>query len=330
MDTATALLNRLLARGKFRHVQILLHLAELGNVQRTASAVGMTQSSVSQTLVYLEKLLGLPLFERHSRGVRPTPACMDLIPVARQLMLGVMNSAEVIAARRRKGEGTVRLIGSAAAINGLLLSALPIFSEQYPAIQIHLREAEGEDQLLAVARGDVDLVVCRRPQIIPEGWEFHRLREDRLVIVCRSTHALARARMIRPSDLADQTWLLQPAGLQARRHFDEFSESLPKMPATYPVVTRSLPMLWRLLIGRPLLALLPRNLVTPLLETGELVELRVDHGTAMEPIGVLQPERPLTEASLRFSTYLRSISRNGDSGNQIPKRKAPGSAVKRR
>ena len=40
MDTASNVLNRLLARGKFRHVQILLHLAELGSIQRTASAVG--------------------------------------------------------------------------------------------------------------------------------------------------------------------------------------------------------------------------------------------------------------------------------------------------
>jgi DNA-binding transcriptional LysR family regulator len=320
----------LLARGKFRHVQILLHLAELGSIQRTASALGMTQSSVTQTLAYLENLRELPLFERHSRGVRPTPLCMDLLPVARQLMLGIMNSAEVIAARRRKGEGTVRLIGSAAAINGLLLSALPAFSEQYPAIQVQLREAEGEDQLLAVARGEVDLVVCRRPSNIPEGWEFQPLREDRLVVVCRSTHPLARSRVIRPSDLADQTWLLLPTGSQARRQFDKFSEALPKMPATYPVVTVSLPMIWALLQSRPLLALLPRNLATPSLAAGELVELLVDPSTTMEPIGVLQPEKSATEASRRFTTYLRSIAHNADDGPTTPNRKTRRSAVKQR
>lgn len=312
--TASALLNRLLARGKFRHVQILLHLAELGSLQRTASAIGMTQSSVTQTLAYLEDLLEVRLFERHARGVRPTPACRDLLPVARQLMLGVVDGAEVIAARKRQGEGTVRVIGSAAAVNGLLVSALPDFSDQHPAIQIQLREAEGEDQLLAMARGEVDLVVCRRPPVIPEGWVFHPVRADRLVVVCASGHALARARVVRRQDLAAQTWMLLPAGLAARSHFDEFAAGFPVPPATHPVVTRSLPMLWRLLLDRPLLALLPRNLATPLLAGGELVELPVDHTIRMEPIGLLQPETPLGEATLGLIGYLRSLAQGADAG----------------
>ena len=99
MTTSSGLLNRLLARGKFRHLQVLLQLAELGSVQRTAEAIGMTQSSVTQTLAYLEQLLDIRLFDRHARGVRPTPACTDLLPVARQLMLGLHSGAEVLAAR---------------------------------------------------------------------------------------------------------------------------------------------------------------------------------------------------------------------------------------
>lgn len=306
--SASALLNRLLARGKFRHVQILLQLTELGSIQRTAAAIGMTQSSVTQTLAYLEELLEVPLFERHARGVRPTPACRDLLPIARQLMLGLANGAEVMAARRRQGEGSVRLIGSAAAINGLLVSALPEFGDRHPAIQIHLREAEGEDQLLAIARGEVDLVVCRRPAIVPEGWEFHPVREDQLVVVCRASHPLACSDAVSTSELAEQTWLLMPAGLAARTHFDEFSTRLPTTPRAYPVVTRSLPLLWRLLLDHPLLALLPRNLATPLLSAGELVELRVGHTAGMEPIGVLQPQTDTREATYRLSNFLRSFS----------------------
>ena len=66
---STVLLNRLLARGKFRHAQVLLHLAELGSVQRAADAMGMTQSSVTQSLAYLEQLLESQLFHRHARGL---------------------------------------------------------------------------------------------------------------------------------------------------------------------------------------------------------------------------------------------------------------------
>ena len=96
--SAHALLNRLLARGKLRQLQVLLQLAELGSVQRTAPVVGMTQSGVSQTLASLEALLDIPLFIRHARGVLPTPACLELLPTVRQLMLGVAQGAESLAA----------------------------------------------------------------------------------------------------------------------------------------------------------------------------------------------------------------------------------------
>ena len=55
--SATVLLNRLLIRGKFRHIQVLLKLAELGSIQRTAESLGITQSAVTQTLAYLEEML---------------------------------------------------------------------------------------------------------------------------------------------------------------------------------------------------------------------------------------------------------------------------------
>lgn len=57
-------------------------------------------------------------------------------------------------------------MASAAATNGLLLRALPQFHVRHPAVEVHLREAEGEDQLLAIARGEVDLVACRRPPVV--------------------------------------------------------------------------------------------------------------------------------------------------------------------
>ncbi|MBC5784613.1 LysR family transcriptional regulator [Ramlibacter sp. USB13] len=306
-DSASALLNRLLARGKFRHVQVLLHLAELGSVQRTADAIGMTQSSVTQTLAYLEDLLEVKLFERHARGVRPTPACADLLPVARQMMMGIADSAEIVAARQKLGEGVVRMVASAAAINGLLVDALPEFSARAPGIQVQLREAEGEDQLLAIARGEVDLVACRRPPVIPEGWEFHAVREDRFAIICRAEHPLARTRRVVPwAELGQQGWLLLPTGLAARARFDQLAQQFPAPPRTHSIVTRALPMVVWLLRRENLLALLPLNLARPLIESGLLAEVRTAQLGPMEAIGVLQPQDGRGEAAGRLGEFLRA------------------------
>ena len=304
MYSASALIQRLLVRGKFRHLQVLLQLAELGSVQRTADAIGTTQSSVTQTLAYIEGLLEVQLFYRHARGVRPTPACSDLLPVLRQLMAGVADAAEIISARQHQGEGTVRLVASVAAINGLLLEKLPEFGVRHPTIQVQLRELEGEDQLLAIGRGEVDLVACRRPSVIPKGWEFRALREDRLAVLCRADHPLANARKVGWKRLAEHTWAVLPAGYAVRTRFDTFAGQFPNEPRTFPVITRSLPILWKLLLTCDLLVLVPMTLARPLLDAGDLAEVRLGVSMEMDPIGLLQPTAGMGNAALRLGTYL--------------------------
>jgi DNA-binding transcriptional LysR family regulator len=310
--SASALVNRLLARGKFRHVQLLLLLAELGSVQRTAQAIGMTQSSVTQTLAVLEALLEVKLFDRHARGVRPTAICKGLLPIARQLAQRIADSADVIVAQRGRDGGVIRMLGSMAAIHGLLVDVLPDFVDQHPHIHIEVREAEGEDQLLAITRGEVDLVVCRRPAVIPEGWEFHAVREDRYAIVCRARHPLARSKAITLATLARHDWLLIPAGYAARGRFDELVTQFPQPPKIYPVMAYSSTMMWWLARRRDLLMLVARQMARPLLELGEFVEIPLHGQHAMRSLGILQPVIGMRDAAQRFGEFLRARSEVGE------------------
>lgn len=303
--TASVLLNRLLARGKFRHMQVLLKVAELGSLQRAAAAIGVTQSSVTQTLAYLEQLLDLPLFERHARGVRPTPVCTDLLPVVRQLLQGLGDGAEVLAARQQRGQGVVRLYASVSAIHGLLIDQLPRFGSVHPDISVRLTEAEGNDQLLAIARGEADLVVCRSPAVLPEGWSFVPLREDRLAVFCRVSHAAAGAKRLGWKDLAGYTWLLAPAGTAARERFDALASVFPNPPIAHPVVTRSPTALCWWLTHEDVLAFLPVNLAQPLVDAGEVCELRLRPLVDMPPLGLLQPAGAMTEAARALAEFLR-------------------------
>ncbi|MBS0342251.1 MAG: LysR family transcriptional regulator [Proteobacteria bacterium] len=296
-------MNRLLARGKFRHVQMLLKLAELGSIQRTADAIGVTQPTVTQSLAGLEELLGVALFERHARGVRPTPACLDVLPAARQMFLGIAETAEMVLARHTSGKGVVRLLASASAINGLLLRALPEFSRAMPQTQVQLREAENDDLLLAITRGEVDLVVCRKPGVIPESWAFHPMQADELVVVCVPDHKLARRRRLRWTDVQDETWLLSPAGTLARAAFDDVSAGFDAV-RTYPLVTRALTVSIALLREEKLLALLPRSFVQHLMDRGELCALSLPDMPAMEGIGLLAPRAGMREAPAALFEFL--------------------------
>lgn len=302
--SASVLLNRLLARGKFRHLQVLLRLAELGSLQRTADAIGITQSAVTQTLAYLERLLETPLFERHARGVRPTPACVNLLPVARQLMMGVADGAQVLAAHHSQGSHTVRLAASSAATTGLLLPCLSGFHEAHPGVEILLGESEGPDQLLAIARGEVDMVACRQPAALPDGWTFHALVEDRYVVVCSSSHRLTRRSRLDWSALAGECWLLTPAGSGARQRFDELASGFAQPPRTHPLITRVLAAMAWTLRTQGVLVLLPFSVVRHLVQAGELAVLPLKDSGSTQPLGLLRPAQAMGQAATLLFEHL--------------------------
>jgi DNA-binding transcriptional LysR family regulator len=301
--TASILLNRLLVRGKFRHIQVLLKMTELGSVQKTADAIGLTQSSVTQALAYLEALLETQLFTRHARGVRPTATCIDLLPVARQVMQGLVEGAEVISARHRDGRGIVRFVTSVGALN-MLTNALLQFSQRLPSIEVHVREAEGEDQLLAIARQEADLVACRRPSVIPEGWQFLPLLNDEVVIVCSADHPLARSRRFDEAALAAQLWVMLPSGMAARERFDEFVSKLPVMPRTHPLITRNGTLLVRVLQQRKALTMLPLSFVRDFVEQGQLAVVKVGDAHPILPMGLLHQQAGMGEATAELFNFL--------------------------
>lgn len=304
-QTASVLLNRLLARGKFRHIQVLLKLAELGSLQHTADAVGLTQPSVTQVLASLEALLQIQLFQRHARGVRPTAACLDLLPVARQLLSGMAEGAELVVARQGDAVGVVRVLASASAMNGFLMERLPGFCRAFPRVHVHTFEAEGSDLLLAIARGEVDVAVCRRPGVIPSGWRFDPLVDDRLAVICAPHHRLARRRRLAWTDLGQETWLLAPAGSLAREVFDALSARFAGPVRIYPIVTRGLTLTQHLLNEERLLGFVPYRFVRHLLERGELVELPLTDPTPVPPMGTLAAQAETREAAQAFAAFLQ-------------------------
>lgn len=301
---ASVLLNRLVAKARFRHLQVLARLAELGSLQRTAQSVGMTQPAVTHILADLESLLETTLFQRHARGVRPTPTCHDLLPMVRQILAGLEASAEAVSHRQQQGQGVVRIVASGAAINGLLAPAIADFNLAHPDIQVHVREAEIMTALSFVAAGEVDLVGCRRPAVMPQGWEFQSLREDDFVIVCGPDHPLAGKRRVSWQALARETWLPAPVNTAARTRLDELAAHWQTPLRTCEVITRVLVVTARLLRSQRLLTLVPASSMRPMIESGELVVVRAPEPLPFDPLGMLLPVEGMGQATRKLADFL--------------------------
>ena len=58
---------------KLRHLQMLVALDQFRHLGRAAEFLSVTQPAVSKSLAEIERMFGLALFERSTRGTEPTP-----------------------------------------------------------------------------------------------------------------------------------------------------------------------------------------------------------------------------------------------------------------
>lgn len=304
-SSATILRNRMLNRARLRHLHVFVCVADLQSVKRAAEAVGITQPSATQAIADLEKLLEVALFLRHSHGMSLTPAGIALLPIARRA-LGLIDEAATQAAALAKGsKSVVRVAATSAAIGGHLERVIPAFARKHPDVLLNLQEANMAEQSPLLAANEVDCSLCRCPLVLPQGWLFTSLWQDRFAIVSSPRHPLNRKRNLQLDDLRSAKWLVTPTSVAAREVFDSLFENETTQVSTYNVVTASPTLVGGLISREELLALLPLSVVSPLIRSRQLVELKWPEVLSFGDLGVLAPESGIGQATEQFLEFLR-------------------------
>ena len=89
-------------------IRLLLRVVELGSIQRTAHALGMSRSSLRRRLENLEAAIGSELFVRSAAGVTLTPAGETVLKEGRAILERV--SRMVRSAKSAAGETAGRIV----------------------------------------------------------------------------------------------------------------------------------------------------------------------------------------------------------------------------
>ncbi|MFJ4332220.1 MULTISPECIES: LysR family transcriptional regulator [unclassified Streptomyces] len=194
-------------------------VCRVGSLSAAAAELNHTQSAVSRQIAGLERQFGVPLVERHARGVRPTPAG----EVFRRHALATLGEADraVRAVRDvRDGVGERPLAVGATpslaagivpeAVRGLLKQTGSLRWSLLPGLSAHLHSR--------VVAGDLDIaVVTDAPPGLAVDPQLERrfLGLDEMVVVLPSGHPLAGRGPVRIQELADETWVEDNEGSAA-------------------------------------------------------------------------------------------------------------------
>src|SRR6267142_6981064 len=194
-------------RIKLRDLQIFLAVSERGSMAQAAAHLGVTQPAVSGVIAQLERTLGVPLFERSSRDVKPTMyarAMMDCSVAAfddlKQGIRTLENLADPAA-----GELWMGCIESVVA--SMLTPILQQFMQRYPRVVIHvLRLSSPTPEFRDLCERNLDLVlarVVRHPSNDNDELSVEPLFNERLVVVAGAHSRWARRRKIDLGDLVN-------------------------------------------------------------------------------------------------------------------------------
>ncbi|MGW3510283.1 LysR family transcriptional regulator [Streptomyces sp. NPDC000994] len=199
-------------------------VCRLGSLSAAADELGYTQSAVSRQIAGLERELGVPLVERHARGVRPTPAG----EVFRRHAAAALTEAD-------RAVRAVRDLRDGAPARPLAVGATPSLAAGIVPVAIRrLLDTDGSvrwslspglslELYDRVVSGDLDVaVVTDAPPGLPNDPRLERrfLGMDEMVVVLPVDHPLAGGAPVRIQALAEQTWAEDNEGSAAllRQH----------------------------------------------------------------------------------------------------------------
>lgn len=137
-------------------VRSYLAVMDAGSVSAAARATQGHQPTISRHLAELESQLGVALFERTGRGVRPTAAGMEVLPAARQMQAAAEVLARSVARGREATRGTVRITASQVVATWLLPPLVAQFQRAEPGIALEIVSSNAVQNLL---RREADIAI---------------------------------------------------------------------------------------------------------------------------------------------------------------------------
>ncbi len=172
----------------------------LGSLRAAAEELGVTVGAVSQQVLKAEEQFGRLLFERHPKGLRPTPFGQEVLGY---LGAGFAEISAGLALAERRREGVLTVSVAPVFASKWLVWRLQHFREQHPDIRIRI---DADVSLVDPNTSDVD--VCIR--VGRGNWpnvRAERLLDQLVFPVCSPAMA---ERLRHPRDLARAPIIREP------------------------------------------------------------------------------------------------------------------------
>ena len=200
----------------FRQLEIVLAVARAKSFTRAGEKLHVSQSTLSQHVLELERELGVRLFDRLGRAVTLTEAGRLLEEHAGRVASTVASARRVIDELKGLERGSLVIGASTTPGIYVLPSVVAAFKRRYPGIAISLQIGNSQVIEERIRANAVDLgvvgghILGTRERCVTAGLL------DELLLIVAPAHPWAKRREVAPRELAGEPLLLREHGSATR------------------------------------------------------------------------------------------------------------------
>ena len=187
-------------------LRALVTVAEVGTFTRAAERLGLSQPSLSQQIINLEKEVGHKLFHRLGRKAVLTEAGSVLFQRARRILAEVEDASRELtdspSLERRILVGAIPTLATY-----LLPTLVKRCKDRFPNLQVDIREDFRSDLVHGIIEGELDLAIIALPVEDPR-LSVEPLLIEPLLLVVSKRHPFAGRDEVSNTELADQNFIM--------------------------------------------------------------------------------------------------------------------------
>lgn len=143
-----------------RHLRYLLAVADHGGFTRAAEMLHVSQPTLSQQIRQLEESLGVSLFDRTSRTVKPTDAGEAYIECARRVLVELEAGKRALHDVKDLSRGTLRLAMTPTFMAYLVGPLVRDYLARYPNIHLEIFELSMDEIEVGLADDSLDIAIA--------------------------------------------------------------------------------------------------------------------------------------------------------------------------
>lgn len=287
-----------------RHLAQLSVIVSTGSFTEAAALLDLAQSALSRNIRTLERCVGAPVLRRTRRRAVPTEIGLALARQGEVIHAAHRAAADVAASVGSVRPTRLRIATTSLMSEFFLIEPLSTFVSARADMTCHLRIGTIEELMRMVAFGEADVAIGHFGTL-PDRDALHldHLIDDCLTIVASPRHPLAGRHVSAARIAAESRWVLPEAGGTLRWEIETALRYSGVSTIDIACETGTTGPIAGLVRASGYVAMLPRFALSPLIASGDLVELFVDETLPRRPIGIV------TQSDRRKSAVIASFIR---------------------